>query len=180
MKNKLVFMDVESDGLYGAFLTVAFIVTNWDGQELARAYYGIKRENMQVTVPWVKDNVIPKLGEYEAVTDEKELLKRAWNFWLEYREEAYMVCEVGYPVEARFLRACVALDEATNMWLAPFPLIDLESILLAKGYEPLTERSRILSNYKEEAVHNALYDVEAEVQLWKELMRKEGASWRPI
>ncbi|MBO5354083.1 MAG: hypothetical protein J6J42_07525 [Lachnospiraceae bacterium] len=170
MKDKLVFMDVETDGLYGAFLTVAMLATDWEGNELERAYYGIKRENMQITEPWVLENVIPKLGDYAACESEQELLQKAWQFWLRYQEEAYAVCDVGFPVETRFLRACVALEEKEAMWKAPFPLIDLSSLLLAKGYDPLVPRKELVPELEQEKEHSALYDVEVSVKVWKKLM----------
>ncbi len=170
MKNKLVFMDVESDGLYGAFLTVALIATDWEGNELERAYYGIRRENMRVKEAWVLENVLPKLGDYEVCEDEQELLGKAWEFWLRYEKEAYAICDVGVPVEARFLQACVALKPEENMWKAPFPLLDISSLLLAKGYDPLVERKGLLPNFDAAKEHCALYDVECTIQLWKRLM----------
>ena len=173
MKDKLVFLDVETDGLYGAFLTVAMIATDGKGNELERAYYGIKREIMQVTEPWVQENVIPKLGDYEECNTETELLQKAWDFWMKYQKEAYAVCDVGFPVEAGFLRACVALNEKEAMWKAPFPLVDLSSLLLAKGYDPLVERKELVPEFEKDKEHSALYDVEVTVKVWKKLMVQE-------
>jgi len=170
MKKKIVFFDVETDGLYGSFLTAALIVADWDGNEIERAYYGIKRENMHVTEPWVKENVLPKLGSYEECESETELLQKTWEFWLKYEEDAYMVCDVGYPVESRFLQACVALNRAENTGKAPFPLVDLSSLLLAKGYDPLCDRKEFVDDYKEDKVHNALYDVEVAIEVWKRIV----------
>ena len=173
MKNKLVFLDVETDGLYGSFLTVALIATDWEGNELERAYLGIRREKMHITEPWVEENVLPRLGEYEPVDTEEELLRKAWDFWLRYREEAYAVCDVGYPVEARFLKACVELDVKQNAMLAPFPLVDLSSLILAKGYEPLINREELVADYESTKQHNELYDVEVSIEVWKKLMSKK-------
>ena len=171
MKEKAVFLDVETDGLYGSFLTAALIAADREGNEIERAYYGIKRENMHVTDDWVKENVLPKLGEYEVCENEKELLQKVWDFWLQYRDDAYMVCDVGYPVETEFLRRCVELNQAENMWDAPFPLVDLSSLLLAKGYDPLCDRKKFVKEYKEEDVHNALYDAEVAIEVWKKIMK---------
>lgn len=170
MKGNLVFVDVESDGLYGSFLTVALIATDWCGNELERAYYGIAKEKMQVSEPWVVENVIPKLGEYEECDSEQELLQKAWAFWMRYEEKAYAVCDVGFPVEARFLQACVELHSSENMWKAPYPLLDISSLLLAKGYDPLEERKQLVTAFESEKEHCALYDVAVSVKLWKKLI----------
>lgn len=173
MKNELVFIDVETDGLYGSFLTVAMIATDIEGNELERAYYGICKKNMKVTEPWVIENVIPRLGEYEPCEDESELLKKAWCFWLRYQEKAYAVCDVGYPVEARFFNACVELDVTEYAMKAPFPLLDISSLLYAKGYNPIINRGELIGEQHEDRIHNALYDVEVSIQIWKKLQTGE-------
>lgn len=171
MKDKYVFLDVESDGLYGNFLTAALIVVDNEGNEISRAYYGICKEHMHVTDPWVIEHVLPIIGDYEECENEKQLLQKTWDFWLQYQETAYMICDVAYPVECRFLRACVALNQSEYMCKAPFPLIDLSSLLMAKGYDPLYERKHFASKYKEECVHNALYDVEVAIEVWKKISK---------
>lgn len=172
MKSKYVFLDVETDGLYGSFLTAALIAVDEEGNELSRAYYGIKREHMNVKEAWVIENVLPVLGDYEECEDEKQLLQKAWDFWMQYQEDAYMVCDVAYPVETRFLKACVEMNQAEYMWKAPFPLIDLSSLLMAKGYDPLCERKDFINEYKKDEVHNALYDVEVAIAVWKTIRKK--------
>lgn len=173
MKDKLVFVDVETDGLYGKFLTVAMVVTDWAGNELEQIYYGIRREKMHVTEPWVAENVIPKLGKYETVENEVELLQKAWRFWERYSEDAYAVCDVGYPVETRFFAACVMQDEKECAMRAPFPLIDLSSLVLAKGYDPLIKREELIVDCENEKVHNALYDVKVSILIWRKLMEEK-------
>lgn len=172
MNRNLVFIDVESDGLYGSFLTVALVATDIKGNEIERAYYGIKKENMKITEPWVQENVVPILGDYENCENETELLQKAWDFWSKYRENAYAVCDVGFPVEARFLAACVGLDSKENTFKAPFPLVDISSLLLAKGIDPLIERTKFLGISENELVHNAMFDVEMAILIWKRLMEE--------
>lgn len=169
MKQKLVFLDAETDGLYGSFLTVAFIATDIKGNELERAYYGIRKEKMIVKEPWVIKNVLPILGEYEPCEDEKELLTKSWAFWLKYQEDAYAVCDVGYPVEMRFFKACVEQNITDYAMKAPFPLLDISSMLYAKGYNPLIDRSQFVPEFCRDKVHNSLYDVEVSVQIWRQL-----------
>lgn len=169
MDKKLVFIDAECDGLYGGFLTVALLATDIKGNEIERAYYGIRRENMHISEPWVMENVVPKFGDYEECENESELFQRVWDFWQKYRENAYAVCDVGYPVEARLWEKCTRLDLKEKTFKAPFPLIDISSMLLAKGYDPLMDRTKILG-VEADMVHNAMFDVEMSVRLWKLMM----------
>ena len=170
MKDKLVFVDAETDGLYGGFLTVALIATDWKASEIERAYYGIKKENMVVKDAWVKENVLPKMGIYEECVDETELFAKVWDFWLKYQKEAYAICDVGYPVEMRLFEKCVLLNEEERKWEAPFPMLDLSSILIAKGYAPLIDKEKMLEDFMEEREHCALYDVESTMAVWRKLM----------
>lgn len=170
MRDKYVFLDAETDGLYGKFLTVALVVVSEDGQEIEKAYYGICKENMIIKDSWVKENVLPILGTYENCLDEDELLEKTWDFWMKYSESAYAIADVPYPVEARLLESCVRKNVEERKFKAPFPLLDLSSMLYAKGHDPLVERNKIIDetdliNLR----HNALYDVELSIRIWKKL-----------
>lgn len=171
MNNKLVFVDAESDGLYGELLTVALIATDMDGEVIEKAYYGICRENMKVTDPWVIENVLPKLGDYEACETEDELLEKVWAFWLRYQEEAHAICDVGYPVEMRLFQACVQRVSGADPMKAPYPLLDISSLLIANGLDPLLERKELITESESELKHNALADAEVSVLVWKKLMK---------
>ena len=159
--------------MYGSFLTAALIAVDNKGEEIESLYLGIAREKMQITEPWVRENVLPKLGAYEACEDERELLKRAWDFWLKYREEAYAIADVAYPVECRFWQACVQLDEVTNAMLAPYPLLDLGSLLYSKGYDPLTDRDSLAEGFQRAELHNALYDARLAIEICKKRIREK-------
>ena len=85
MQTKFLFIDAETDGLYGSFLTVGLVVTDDAGNMIEKAYYGIKKENMMISDVWTRENVFPVLGDYEACEDEAELLEKVWAFWMKYR-----------------------------------------------------------------------------------------------
>lgn len=171
MKEKLLFIDAETDGLYGAILTAAMVAADKNGTEIERAYYGIAREHMVVTDPWVKEHVLPILGEYETCRDETELLEKVWAFWLRYQDDAYVIADVTYPVECRLFETCVRHNPAERIWKAPFPLMDLSSMLYAKGIEPLTDRSGLLGDNRNGTCHNALDDAIAALEIWKNYIK---------
>ncbi len=157
-KDKYFIVDAETDGLYGDFISAAVIVTDIDFNELEHAYYGICEKNLKVTDEWVRENVLPKMGEYTECCDEAELLERVWELWMKYRETAYAIGDVIHPVESRLFAKCVQRDEATRKMLGPYPFLDVASILFTKGEDPLVERKNFYG-MNGECQHNALDDV---------------------
>ena len=175
MKRKnLFFIDAETDGLYGAFLTIAIIVTDADCKELERTYLGIKRDCMEVREPWVLSHVLPYMDDYEECQNETDLLERVWQLWVKYHNSAYAIADVAYPVEMRIFQECVKKDPYRRVPLAPFPLLDLSSLLYAKGVDPNISRQTFIEKYPDILLkgkqHNALYDVEMEIAIYKKLL----------
>lgn len=173
MKKQMVFVDAEANGLYGGFLTVGMLAVDEAGAEIERAYYGIARENMKVTDEWTRENVLPVLGEYEACEDETELLEKVWAFWMRYEQVSYAAADVIYPVEARLFAACVEQSPAERIKKAPYPLIDISSLLLAKGFKPLADRKELIMGSEEKRQHNAMDDAEISALVWKKLFLEE-------
>jgi hypothetical protein len=166
-QKNLFFIDAETDGLHGSFISVGIIVTDARCNEIQRFYYGVDRKTLNVTDAWTREHVLPILGDYEACADEEELLQKVWEAWLSYADNAYAVGDVIFPVEARLFQRCVLLDEPNNRYKAPFPLLDLSSLLYSKGLDPLTDRESLLEQKPEGIQHNALYDVEVMVGNYK-------------
>ena len=138
---KIIFIDAESDGLYGNFISVAMLVADENGNELEHFYFGLKKELLKdVKTQWVIDNVLPIMGEYEECESESEMLQKVWSVWFKHKDDAYMIADVAYPVETRLLRECVALSGDKYAFSAPFPLLDLSSMLYAKEIDPLVSR----------------------------------------
>ncbi len=169
----LFFIDAETDGLYGPLISVGVVVTDHLCREIERAYYGIDKEKLEVHDPWVKENVLPILGDYVNVSDEKELLAKVWELWDKYRENAYAVADVGYPVEMGLFSKAVKADPDDRKFKGPFPLLDISSILLTKGIDPLTDRKSLIKITSEDKQHNALFDVEMSIELWKKYILGE-------
>ncbi|KIR01290.1 hypothetical protein P261_00104 [Lachnospiraceae bacterium TWA4] len=165
MKKYYVFLDAECDGLYGRFISVAMVVIDNNGHEVDRMYKGIKKNQLLNSVEslWVRENVLPVMKEYDEVDNENELIEAVWAFWMNYQKDAYMIVDVGYPVEARLLMNCVQNDPKTRIMQAPFPLLDLSSMLYAKRQDPLMDRSR----FSKDVLHNPLTDVDISIKIWK-------------
>ena len=172
MKDKLVFVDAETDGLYGMFLSVAMVVTDSKGKEILDSLYiGLRNVEKLATEPWVRENVFGKMGNYESCDDETELLERAWSFWMKYAETSYAVADVQYPVEARLFRKCVEKKPKERQWNAPFPLLDLSTVLFWEGYDPLINRLELQKEIDKTEVHNALIDAKVTASVWNYLQR---------
>jgi hypothetical protein len=100
-----------------------------------------------------------------------------WDCWTKYADDAYAVGDVIYPVEAGLFEKCVELDVEKNKFRGPFPLLDLSSLLYSKGIDPLTERESLLEQNPEGTQHNALYDTETSVQIFKKYILG-GEEWK--
>ncbi|MGN1168292.1 MAG: hypothetical protein ACI4S2_17900 [Lachnospiraceae bacterium] len=174
MKDKLFFIDAETDGLNGPFITVAIVITDLQCNELRREYFGVKKENLTITNEWVKENVVPILGDYRELESENDLLEETWRIWCDYKEEAYAIGDVISPVEARLFQRCVANDLEKRAMEAPFPFLDISSMLYVKGYNPVESCENLLQEFGEDTipegtVHNALFDVEAMIKIYKKI-----------
>lgn len=161
-------LDCETDGLYGSFLTAAVVATDPELNIVKEYYFGVPAEIEKARDPWVLQHVLPILGNYQRCTDEQELLEKVWSLWMQYREDHYAMADVNFPVENRFFARCVEIDPEHRKFLAPFPLLDLSSILYSQGIDPLTPRPSI-ADVDEAGQHNALFDVEMSVSILKKL-----------
>lgn len=174
LNKNLFFIDAESDGLYGDFISVGIIVTDATCREIERFYYGIDLEHYSVKDEWTKEHVIPILGDYEKCDSQEELLRRVWNCWKKYKENAYAVGDVIFPVESRLFQKCVELDVLNNKLEGPFPLLDLCSMLRTKHIDPLIDRANLIEEKPNGEKHNALYDVEATIRIFRKYVLEVG------
>lgn len=115
---------------------------------------------------WVMANVPPMMAGFESP---KELRAEFWEMWVGYKKwGALLVADCCWPVEARFLAACVDDAPLTREWEGPYPLHDLASIILAKGGDPLATRERLPD---ELPAHDPLCDARQSARLLIEAMR---------
>ncbi len=79
-----------------------------------------------------------------------------WRRWICWKEQgAVLAADCAWPVEARFLMACVEDSLLEREWQGPYPLIDIGSVLLAKELDPVATFSRLPD---EVPIHNPLKD----------------------
>lgn len=162
-----LFVDAETNGLYGTFLSVAMILTDSEGNKLESCYVGRKEPEKLVTNSWVRENVLPYMGTYEEYDNEESLLERAWSFWKKHAENTYVITDIMHPIESRLFSLCVISDKASREFQGPFPMLDLSSMLYAIGIDPLKAREELAEPEEKGRIHNALYDAAMTLAVWK-------------
>lgn len=161
--------DVESVGLHGEGFAVGYVVVDL-------ATFSTEDENLFACSPifasgtsedfvWVQKNV-PALGA--SCSNPIVVRYEFWNSWIEWsRRGAMLVADCGWPVEARFLRDCIADNPGERSEFGPYPLHDLASMMLMAGMYPLDNYPRLES---ELPVHNPLMDARQSARLMLECL----------
>jgi hypothetical protein len=80
---------------------------------------------------------------------------------------------VPWPVEAHFLSECVADRPQEREWQGPYPLLDVASVRLAAGLDPLATVDRLPS---ELPAHDPLADSRQSARLLVEALTLVRAS----
>ncbi len=88
---------------------------------------------------WVKDN-IPLLEVTHS--SPKAMRNEFWKLWMKAKKDgAIMAADCGWPVEAKFLLDCIK-DDPSRKFDGPYPFVDVGSVLLANGLDPLKNYDR--------------------------------------
>lgn len=101
---------------------------------------------------WVKDN-IPVIEETHR--SPKAMRVDFWRQWVKAKKDgAVMAADCAWPVEANFVKACIA-DDPTRKSEGPYPFHEIASFLQAAGLDPLAKYDRTSS---ELPIHDPLAD----------------------
>jgi hypothetical protein len=168
--------DVESVGLQGVGFAAGWVVIDPSGKEhgsglfachLAAAVEVVDGED----VLWCQQHVIPALAatmdKLISVPDPKALRISFWSHWQQWKQRgAVMVADCPWPVEARFLHACIDTRFGNRRMAGdfdgPYPLIDVASVRMAKGLDPLEAGERLPG---ELPAHNPMMDARQSARL---------------
>lgn len=172
-----VFVDSETDGLYGRFLSIAAIVTDESGNEQDLFYGTIRNPGSLISSEWVKENVQPYLhdpvrSDDELYETEDELIEAFYLFFRRFHG-CDVIADVPHPVESRLFLKIVERDPYNRMSVAPFPLMDLSSMLYAKGINPHIDRNSLV-DCKDLRKHNALDDVRMGIRVWRKYIKTDS------
>lgn len=155
----LMMLDVESVGLQGEGFAVGLSVYDLvHGREVDQGFAWAHPDAAHGTTDgreWVAKHVLPHFKgspTHESPAEVREYFWRAWRaFSSTPGGHAGLWADVAWPVEARFLSACVDAaphdssdDEddhghPTRVWSGPYPLFDVSTVLLAAGMDPKGE-----------------------------------------
>lgn len=168
MKRYMVF-DVESIGLHGEAWAVGWVVVDGDGVEVGRGMFvcpPYAAEGMPADREWVGENC-PRLTVN--CSTPAEVRAAFWSAWLiERAQGSVLVADCAWPVEARFLAACVDVDPNGRRWNGPYPLHEVATARMLAGLDPLATVDRLPN---EEPKHNPLTDARQSARLFIEALR---------
>lgn len=167
--------DVEAIGLYGVGFSVGWVVFDTQGRELDEGYLACPLHEAEASpdiedLAWVEQNVMPHLPDPNC-DNLPDLYKRFWAHWTSWQDRgATMVADCNYPVETNFLRACV-LNRPERKDTAPYPFLDVSSVLLAKGRDPVANYDRRESELPK---HNPVCDARQSGRILVEVLHGDG------
>lgn len=151
-----VVFDVESIGLHGEGWAVGFVVVDRDGLQYGAGLYACSPDAAKGPDDgraWVAENCPPLEANCASPA---EVRHRFWQDWQDWKGRgAVLVADCAWPVEARFLIACVDDDPVTRTWQGPYPLHELASFLTAAGMDPMAEYDRLPGEPKHDPLGDA-------------------------
>lgn len=172
MKQKILSIDAEVDGLYGMAFAIAFTVRE-DGEEIYS--WSGRSPNHEVRDGWVRENVLPALGGMPVThANSVELEEEFWEQWMQHKEGCTVIAHCGSPVESGLFRRCVERDLDSRQWNAPYPAIhDVATLLLMAGEEPdsidsFLKKKGVVVEF-EGTPHHPMYDAVAAAQAWERI-----------
>lgn len=163
--------DVESVGLHGEGFAVAggvYLANGATQWEFGYACPIDEAKGGDEDRKWVKANV-PTLE----VTSRLPVGIRN-DFWLEWLKvqarypDITMAAECGWPVEARFLCACIDDNPKDRNRKGPYPLMEIATYMAAAGMDPMAKYKRYETEKPE---HNPLSDARLSARLLSEALQ---------
>lgn len=169
MTGPFMVFDVESVGLHGEGFAVGWVVVDDKGNELESGRAACESSEAAGTDAdreWIAANLPRILPGCLTPTDVRHAF---WVVWLEWKAKgAVLVADCAWPVEARFLAACVDDNPISRAWQGPYPLHDVATARLAAGLDPLATIERLPG---EGPKHCPLADARQSARLFLEALR---------
>lgn len=158
---KILCFDLETNGLHGQAFAIGAVVMDGSGK-VHDEFVARTRLKSEVD-PWVKQNVLPVIADLPVTYLNYETMREAfWRWYVKTEPETdYVLVSNGYPVEYRFLLDCQQANLEERYWQHPFPIIDLSSLLLAKGLLAESNKNKLVSRIITEQKlkpHHPLHD----------------------
>lgn len=150
-ETKILSFDLEANNLHGEPFAIGAVVIDGHGK-VHDTFTGRCPIDGEVD-PWVKINVIPVIKEMTETHGNYADMREAFWRWFMAAQEAsdYVLVSNGYPVEYRFLIECQEANLDERYWQHPFPILDLTSILVAKGHESGLQKNHVRKKIRAQA-----------------------------
>lgn len=162
--------DVEAIGIHGEGYACGWWVVNEQGKRIASACYAcdpVLARGADTEREWVMANV-PRPHVGYNCRSPRHVRDEFWDAWIYAKKQgACLAADVPWPVEARFLAACIDDDREARETEGPYPLIDIASVRLAAGLDPLETCERLA---EEEPPHNPMQDARQSARLLLEAL----------
>src|SRR3712207_2401591 len=178
LTNKIMSLDVESNGLWGEPISIGLTVEQ-DGKIIDRWEACFIDESKQYN-EWITENVIQPLKENKKVfhlSNYENLLKRFAERYRHYCSDNghTVIYHMGHIVEANLFKELVS-HGYIGEWDAPYTPIEVSALLAACGYDmdsvdKLAELG-LIEKPSESQRHQALYDAEVAGRAYWFLDRK--------
>lgn len=164
--------DVESIGLHGDAFSIAWVVIDYAGvkqEEGCLAYDRQLADGYDIDRLWVNENIPPIEPNCSSLEEMQDLF---WNKWVEWHlKGASAVTDCGWPVETNFLSSCIKAKPVDRKWSGPYPLLDISSIMLAHGLNPVESTPRLPD---ELPLHHPLMDARQSARQLVELLHSSS------
>ena len=168
MGDAYMVFDVESVGLHGEAYAVGWVAIE-NGAEIAFGRLACDPDVCRGTDEdraWIAANIPPIPPTH---TRPSEMRADFWVAWCRATASgAVLVADCAWPVEARFLAACIDDHPDGRRWRGPYPLHDVATARLAAGLDPLATVDRLPN---EEPKHDPLADARQSARLFLEALR---------
>lgn len=159
--------DCGSIGLHGDTFSVGWVLAKGP-VILERARLAVPRGMARGTYEdreWCAERVPKMIATHQS---RNEMTRAFWEWWKTARGQGALLCaECAWPVETRFLNECALLDGMESF--GPHPLVDISSVMLAAGQDPMVTRERLA---EEKPVHDPLADAIQSHRLLMEALKK--------
>jgi hypothetical protein len=136
--------DVESVGLHGEGFAYGFVVVRADGAHFDSGWRACDPNDARGTADdraWIAANLPMLPPEAHSPGAVREYFWERWEHWK--AKGALLVADCAWPVEARFLAACIDDSLTDRKFAGPYPLHELASFMAAAGLDPMAEYPRL-------------------------------------
>lgn len=145
MKQAYFVFDVESVGLHGGAFAVAGCICADTGAIQSGFIFACDMDDVagsEEDTAWVKTNVPLLPITHRSARGIRDAFWEEWSKAKKQYPNIRMAADCGWPVEARFLCACIDDERAARRWEGPYPFVEISSIMMAAGMDPMKEYPR--------------------------------------